>query len=428
MNLPPEQRLVRVQTAIALSPDGKRLAYVASASGQQQLYLREMDAWEGKPLAGTEGAVSPFFSPDGQWLGFFTFDQLKKVSISGGPSVPLAPVEQLGRGGSWGSDGNIVFASGSNSGLSVVSEDGATVGSLTELDRQKGQVSHRLPHHLPGDGALLFTVGTGGSWDDARIELLKLGSGERKVLIEGGSDARYVPTGHVVYLRAGTLMAVPFDLGRLEVTGASVALIQGVLPSTGGNTGAAQAAFADTGSFVYVSGGARAGERTLAWVDRKGIEQPLQFPPNDGYQHPSLSPDGQRVLNIDEGNSSDVWVYYLRRETRDRITVGAQNSFPVWTSDGNKVTFTSNRAGGHRNLFWKTADSSSSEEQLATSENFQVPGSWSPDGQTLAFTEIDPATGLDIWTLSLKTGESHAGSWERRPEKATLLFPWMAAG
>jgi eukaryotic-like serine/threonine-protein kinase len=190
----------------------------------------------------------------------------------------------------------------------------------------------------------------------------------------------------------------------LEVTGAAVALVQGVLPSTGGNTGAAQAAFADTGSFVYVSGGARAGERTFAWVDRKGIEQPLQFPPN-GYQHPSLSPDGQRVVvGIDEGNSSDVWVYYLRRGTRDRITFGAQNSFPVWTSDGNKVTFTSNKAGGRTNLFWKTADSNSSEEQLATSENPQVPGSWSPDGETLAFTENDPATGLDIWTVSLKNG------------------------
>jgi Tol biopolymer transport system component len=399
INLPPEQRLVTDLTTITLSPDGKRLAYAASASGQQQLYLLEMDAWEGKPIAGTEGALNPFFSPDGQWLGFFTVDRLMKVSISGGAPVLLARVQQQGRGGSWGSDGNIVFAYRSDSGLSVVSKDGGTVGSLTELDRQKGEGSHRFPHHLPGDGALLFTVGTGGSWDDARIELLKLGSGERKVLLEGGSDARYVPTGHLVYLRAGTLMAVPFDLGRFEITGDRVELVQGVLPSTG-NSGAAQVAFADAGASVYLSGDGRAGERTLVWVDRKGAEEPLPLPPG-GYQHPNLSPNGQRVvLNIDRGNSSQVWVYDLRRGFLDPITVENHNSFPIWTSD-DKVTYVSNKAGGRRNLFWKTADSSSSEEQLAASENPQVPGSWSPNGQTLAFFENDPATGLDIWTLSL---------------------------
>ena len=147
----------------------------------------------------------------------------------------------------------------SETGLSLVSAAGGTVQSLTTIDRQKGERSHRFPHHLPGGRALLFTVGTGGSWDDARIEVLQLGSGERKVLIEGGSDARYVPTGHLVYIRAGSLMAVPVDLGRLEVTGSPVALVEGVLPSTD-NTGAAQATFTDAGSLLYVPGGGRAGE------------------------------------------------------------------------------------------------------------------------------------------------------------------------
>ncbi len=429
MILPPGQRLAGLyQTAVAFSPDGRRLAYVASAGSPQQLYLREMDSFEGSPVAGTEGAVNPFFSPDGQWVGFFTVDRLKKVSISGGPPVILARVEDFGRGGSWGNDGNIIFASRFDSGLSLVSAAGGTVQSLTTKDRQKAEGSHRFPHHLPGGGGVLFTVGTGGSWDDARIEVLKLGTGERKVLIEGGSDARYVPTGHLVHLRAGTLMAVPVDLDRLEVTGPPVALVEGVLPSTD-NTGAAQASFADPGSLVYVSGGGQAGERTLAWVDRTGTEQSLQLPPRS-YRHPRLSPDGQRVvLDIDKGNGGDVWVYDLPRGTLTRLTFEATNAFPVWASNGKKVTFESTKAGP-TNLFWKPADGSGAQERLTTSENTQNPGPWSPDGETLAFTEADPATGSDIWVLSLKDGRKSQPFLRTPFNEGNLVFSpdghWVA--
>ena len=199
--LPPGQRLAGLaQAAIAFSPDGRRFVYVASAGGPQQLYLREMDSLEGKPIPGTEGAANPFFSPDGQWVGFFTNSRLKKASLSGGRTQELARVTAFGWGGTWGSDGNVIFASHGDSGLSLVSEAGGPVQTLTKLG-QEGERSHRFPHYLPGGGALLFTVGTGGSWDDARIEVLKVGSRERTVLIEGGSDARYVPTGHVVFRR-----------------------------------------------------------------------------------------------------------------------------------------------------------------------------------------------------------------------------------
>src|SRR5439155_3977028 len=185
------------------------------------------------------------------------------------PPVTLSRVEDGGRGGSWGSDGNIAFAAGYFSGLSLISAAGGSAQTLTRLDRQKAEGSHRFPHYLPGGGALLFTVGTGGSWDDARIEILKLGTGEKKVLIEGGSDGRYVPTGHVVFLRGGNLMAVPFDLQRLEVTGAPIVLVESILPSRN-NTGAAHAALADTGSLVYVPGDqgtarSRTG-RSFGWI------------------------------------------------------------------------------------------------------------------------------------------------------------------
>lgn len=405
MRLPPGQRLAGLNlTAMAFSPDGRRLAYVASAGGPQQLYVRELDSLEGKPIAGTDGAANPFFSPDGQWVGFFTSDRLKKVPVSGGAPVILASLSltDFGRGASWAADGNIVFSSGPVSGLSLVSAAGGAVQTLTMLDRQKAEGSHRFPHHLPGGRGLLVTVGTGGSWDEARIDLLRLDTGERQVLIEGGSDGRYLPSGHLVYLRAGTLTAVVFDLERLEPSGSPVGLVDGVLPSTD-NTGAAQAAFAGDGSLFYVPGSGQASERTLVWVDRTGTEQALQLPPRP-YRHPRLSPDGQRLaLDIDEGNRRDVWLYDLLRGTLARRTFDGFGMFPVWTPDGKRVTFQSDSAGS-TNLFWRSADGSGVEERLTTGERWKRQGSWSPDGDTLAFTEAAPATGLDIWTLSLKNG------------------------
>ena len=403
VRLPPAQRLAGLgQPAIAFSPDGGRLVYVATAGGPWELYLRELDSFAGTPIPGTADAASPFFSPDGREVGFFTGGWLKKVPIAGGPSVPLARAGR--RGASWGSDGNIIFASGSESGLSVVSADGGSVQTLTTLNRQKAERSHRYPHHLPGGRGVLFTVGTGDNWDDARIEVLKLGTAERTILIDGGSDARYVSTGHLVFLRAGTLRAVPFDLERLEVTGSPVALVEGVLGSAS-NSGAAQAAFSDAGSLAYVSGDTRAFENTVMWVDRTGTEQPLPKLPPGSYAHPRLSPDGQRaVLAIDEGNKEDVWIYEMRRGSLRKLTLEGVGGLPFWTPDGKNVTFRSRKAG-RPHLFWKTADGlGAKEEPLTSGENAQHPGAWSLDGEMLAFTDDDPSTGRDIWTLSLHNG------------------------
>src|SRR6516164_5937294 len=254
VTLPPGDRLAVGNTpVVALSPDGSRLVYVASHGGSTQLYLRSIGRFEAAPIPGTEGAESPFFSPDGQSVGFFAEGKLKTVSLSGGAPRTVCSVS-AGRGASWGSDGTIILAPFLTSGLFRVSALGGTPTPLTTPDRKKGEFSHRWPEILPGGNEVLFTIWTGiFNLDKQRIGVLSLRTGERRVLFEGGTYARYVPSGHLVYARAGELLAVPFDLNRLEVTGPPVSVVEGV--STVVILGVAQFNFSRDGAFAYVPGG-----------------------------------------------------------------------------------------------------------------------------------------------------------------------------
>ena len=216
------------------------------------------------------------------------------------------------------------------SGLFRVSAAGGTPKPLTIPDRKKGEFSHRWPEILPGGNEVLFTILTGFSnLDEERIGVLSLRTGERRVLFEGGTYARYVPSGHLVYARAGELLAVPFDLNRLEVTGPPVSVVEGV--STVVILGVAQFNFSRDGSFAYVPGGAKVGERTLLWVDRKGAPQPIPAPPRP-YVSPRLSPDGQRLAVGLQGGRG-TWLYDLARGTLTRLTESPSN-YPIWTPDG----------------------------------------------------------------------------------------------
>jgi serine/threonine-protein kinase len=401
VNLPPTDRLALGFTPVlAMSPDGARLVYVANRGGNRQLYVRQLERFEATPIPGTEGAESPFFSPGGQSVGFFADGKLKKVSLSGGAPLTLCSAS-ANRGASWGPDDTIIFTpSNLFSGLFRVSAGGGTPKPLTVPDPKKGAFSHRWPEILPRGKALLFTLWGGGSFDDARIALLSLDTGERRVLVEGGTYGRYVPSGHLVYARAGGLLAVPFDLKRLEVTGPPLPIVEGVAMTA--ITGAAEFGASADGSLAYVPGAETGVERTLVWVDRKGTAQPLSAPPRP-YGDPRLSPDGQRVaLEIVHGNSG-VWVYDLGRGTSTRLieTGGTLLASPVWTPDGKRVTFSSLASGGW-DLDWMSADGSGGPERLAPGESLQWPGSWSPDGQALAFSKTDPTTGSDIWVLNLK--------------------------
>ncbi len=413
INLPPGQQFAGLDSgpAFTLSLDGTRLAYVARQDGTQQIYLRAMDSLESKPVPGTEGAVSPFFSPDGQWLGFFAGGTLKKVSVSGGAALALGNVGYP-YGVSWGSRGMIAFAPAIVSPLLQIPDAGGASQPLTRL--AKGDVAQRWPEFLSGDQAVLFASGPSGlNFTNAQVVVQTLGKGERRNLVQTGTHPHYALSGHLVYVQGGSLVAAPFDLQRLTVTGAAVPVVEGVLQSP--TTGAAQYSFSNTGSLVYVPGGIQSAESRLVWVSRNGAEQALPAPPRP-YRFPRLSPDGRRVSVTIAEQETQVWLYDLVRETLTRLTFeGNQNYNSIWTPDGKRIAFESNKEGP-MNIFWQLADGSGGLERLTTSEYLNAPISWSPDGRLLAFIEVNPTTGVDIWVLQMGDPSATSG---QAPSAAT---------
>ena len=296
------------RTAFALSPDGQSLIFVGRQDRRAQLYIRRLDRLEAMPIQGTDGADSPFFSPDGQWIGFWQAPpgagagEIRKVPIAGGPAVTLCRAPLLG-GVSWGSHGRIVFGHHENSeGLWHVSEDGGTPERLTTVDTAKGEFSHRLPHMLPGGEAVLFTIQKASrSFDDAVVVARSLATGAQNVLIEGAADARYVPSGHLVYPRMGALLAQRFDVARLAVTGGPIGVLDDVMhdvnnPLRVGSSGAAQFSVSSSGSLTYLAGGITPERsRSVVWIDRRGTVERVPLRPG-GHFFPLLSPDDTQIL------------------------------------------------------------------------------------------------------------------------------------
>ncbi|MFB3067783.1 MAG: hypothetical protein ACE1ZI_00810, partial [Acidobacteriota bacterium] len=366
-----------------------------------------------QPIPGTENGTFPFFSPDGQWLGFFADAQLKKVLVSGGAPVILSDVASAYASASWGAAETIVIKPFVISALFQVSAEGGAPQPLTTLDSANSESDHRSPQVLPDARTVLFTVDSAGT---SQIVVQSLETEERRVVLEGVTGARYVPTGHLVYPQAGTLMAVAFDLEQLEVTGSPIPILQGVM-ETGVPSRFAHFAFSDTGTLVYISTETDPSQqRTLVWVDRKGAEEPLETPPRS-YSHPRLSPDGQKVVvivaNDKENNSS---VYDIRRDAWTQLTF-EQGSFPIWTPYGKRIVFSSNRLGP-QNMFWKPADGTGAAERLLQSEFQHTPHSWSPDGKFLAFAEVHPTSSGDIWVLPWE-GERKSWPFLQTPSSET---------
>ena len=415
IDLPPGQQLAGLESgpALAFSADGTHLAYVARRGGTQQIYLRAMDSLESKPIPGTEAGVNPFFSPDGQWIGFFAGGKLKKISVNGGAASTLG-VATVPVGASWSSQGVIAFATSQVSGLQQVPDLGGTPRPLTRVG--KGENSHRWPEFLPGGEAVLFAASAGTTIQAA---VQSVGTGHRRNLVQGGMNPRYALSGHLVYAQGGSLMVVPFDPQRLTVTGTGVPAVEGVLQSL--VSGAAQYSFSTTGSLVYVPGGVQSAQNSLVWVSRNGAEQPLAAPAH-AYVAPRLSPDGRRVAVGIVEQESQVWLYDLSRDTLTRLTFeGNVNLNPVWTPEGKRIAFLSNKEGA-LNPFWQLADGSGGLERLTTSDYNQSPNSWSQDGQLLAFVEVNPTTGYDIWVLRM--GDSSAASGQVRKAQPFLRTPF----
>jgi Tol biopolymer transport system component len=392
--LPPGDRFtIMGRHLLALSPDGMHLVYVAN----QQLYLRAMDQMEAIPISGTEGGGSPFFSPDGQWIGFWSEGQLSKVSVSGGAPMTLC---EAGNpfGASWGGGDTIVFGQG-REGILQVSAAGGKPEVLVPASSIEGIAQG--PQILPDGKSLLFTLGDGGDWNDAQIVVQSLATGERRVLIEGGTDARYVPTGHLVYALRRSILAVPFDADRLEVTGGPVSLVDGVATGYGALTGAAHFSVSDTGSMVYFDDFETGIARTLVWVDREGREEPLSAGAR-AYTYPRISPDGTREALDIRDQEHDIWIWDFAREILTRLTSDAgRDRIPIWTPEGRLVLFTSGRYGG-RDIFGKAADGTGQAEQIIDSPNSAAPSSISPDGKLLVILADYIESGPNLRVLSLE--------------------------
>jgi serine/threonine-protein kinase len=385
---------------LAISPDGTRLVYVAGGTGPVRLVSRSLAELRTTPLWDRGTPRAPFFSPDGQWIGFFeSVGAVQKISASGGPATEITRgVSGAARGGSWGADNKIVFATTDPGiGLSRISADGGEPEVLTRPDRAKGELDHFWPEVLPGARAVLFTIVSTGSIDAAQIALLNLETNVKKVLVRGGTHAQYVQTGHLVYGAAGGLYAVPFDLESLEVTGSPVKVLEQVAVT---GDGAVNAAVSQDGTLGYVRPAVGGTARTLVWVDRKGHEDSITAPPRP-YIYPRLSPDGTRVALEVWDQDRDIWIWNLARETLTRLTdQPGRDGFPVWTPDGARLVFGSARDGS-TNLFWRSADATGPVERLTTSGKNQFPYSISRSGNQLVVREDDLETGFDISVVSL---------------------------
>ena len=412
-----QQIIVGNSQTVAVSPDGTRLVYAAN----NQLYLRSMSDLEARPIPGTqqpEGSVpfTPVFSPDGQSIAFFSqWDRaVKKIAVSGGAAVTICPVDEIRVLGMTWDAGGIVF--GQTKGILRVSANGGQPEVL--VSAKDGELVYG-PQVLPGGEWVLFTVATAATsdgWDKAQIVVQSLKSSERKTLVSGGSDGRYLPTGlgspkraereggHLVYALGGVLLAVPFDLPRLAVTGGAVPIVEGVKRSQG-TTGVAHFSVSSTGSLVFVPGpvSTSSAQSDLALIDRNETVQPLKLPPG-AYEYPRLSPDGTRIaFGSEDGKDAIVWIYDVAgaRSAR-RLTLEGRNRVPVWSADGARVAFQSDRDGDF-GLFWQRADGTTPAERLTKpdKDTAHVPESWSPDGKTLLFS-VAKGSSYAVAALSLE--------------------------
>jgi eukaryotic-like serine/threonine-protein kinase len=398
--------------SMALSPDGRRLVFPVAHGGASQLAVRDIASYEIKSIAGTEGGASPFFSPDGEWLAFVANGKLKKIQVSGGPPIELANVQNY-TGGTWLADGIVVFTPDWRGGMYRVPASGGKPELLMRPEPGKEQDWQWSPEALPS-GDILFTRKTGEGSGESSVAVFSPKTGKLTTLIEQGSNAHYSPSGHLLYISHGTVLAVPFDEKQLKVTGTPLPVLQGVRTSNGGEYAAFSVA--RDGTLAYIPGASTGDHNVLVSVDLSGKETPLPAPPQ-AYEDLALSPDGKLLaMTIVGAQQWSIWTYDLQQKTLNRLTFDGDNRDPIWSADGKRVIYASSR-NGRKGLFWKPASEPGGEEELITTLAQPFPDSVSKDGRYLIYDAFESREPSGIYLLPLQG--------ERKPK---LLFTERAVG
>ena len=409
---------MRSTPSIAITADGSTIAFVGCEGDTTRAYLRPLDAFEAKPIAGTEGAANVFFSPDGNWLGFEAQRQLCKIPIAGGKRFELAEVADL-RGATWTSGGQIVYAPGPTTGLWIVDASGGAARPLTTLDFAGGERTHRWPHAVPDGDAVIFTIGHNGatSFDEASVAIVR-GNGERRLVLQHATDGRCVSANQVIWARGGALLAAAFDPASARVDSGSRVITQGVAVSA---TGAAQVACSPGGVLVHVAGETQSLRRVLVSVTRAGVET-ARHTAGEMLEEPRLArQDGAALISL-RNRRSDLWSYDFSRNAVARLTFDGENFGGIWGPGDRSITFSSS-AGGPADLFTLGVDQSLPPELLVSSEFDKVAGAWSADGDTLVFTEYHPSTGADLWLLDRRSERARPFVCTRFNEYAPVFSP-----
>jgi len=384
---------------VVLSPDGQRVVFRVQDEAGWHLFTRLLNQaintrlWDGI-------ADWAFFSPDSQWLGFFGHRKLEKVNLARGSVVELCDTAVEGaRGASWGDKGFIVAALGPAEGLSKIPEGGGSPEPLTKLEPGR-DATHRWPQVLPGSKAVLFTSATvAARYDDASIEAVDLATGERKVLQRRGYFGRYLPSGHLIFVRRNALFAAPMDLAQLKLTGPTVPVFEHVLGDD--DIGRLEFSWSDTGDAIALTGIWQSFATVPAWRDSSGAAERLPFAGTD-HTDPRVSPDGRHVVvSVPQERIRQLLVLENGHEAAVRLVSESMDLTPVWAPDGRHLAFGSDADGGIPNLYWRRSDGAGGVHRLTWSSNIQAASSFSPDGSRLAYTEIDPVTGTDIWLLPI---------------------------
>lgn len=387
--------------ALSISHDGTMIVYKAN----NRFYLRRMNTLESTAIEGIENCSSPFFSPDDKWLGYFRNGKLEKISVTGGTPIVLAE-SMDNRGGTWGKNGEIVFSPFAVTELKMVSGVGGPAKSITKIDSAQNERTHRWPSFMPDGRHVLFTVGLISSpdyYENARIDVVDIETGDRKTVFRGASNAKYIETGHLFFSRSGILYIVPFDADKLEVTGQPVPVVQGVYSET--TTGITNYVVSDNGTLVYLPGAVEGESRKIVKISLKG-ETTVIDSGSHPYIEPKLSPDNKKIaVVIRDGENFDIWIFNIANRTLNKLTFGGLNRTPLWSPDGKSIAFFRRTKDGKTGIFVKPSDGSGDEKLIYDAADIRVYlNHWSRDGKFLLVDNLTKNSQSDMLVIPL-TGD-----------------------